>query len=93
LGTITSAAIHALGSEPIPKLVDARAAAGAGSAALADLLDGPCPIIDGGFEVAIRGRMTETDQHSPEIDNAFQTHFRQAPPASARSHVTIRNQY
>jgi len=52
LSTISAATIRALRHEAITQILDARATAGAGTAALADLLDRPGAIIDHGIQVA-----------------------------------------
>jgi hypothetical protein len=77
LGTIAGATIRALRREAIAQLVDTRATPGTGATALANLLDATSPIVDHGFQIAIGGGMTDADQHGGEIDNAFQTSFRQ----------------
>ncbi len=61
--TITAAAIRALGVEAISDLVDARAAARTGTAATADLLDRARAVIDDRIDIAVRGGVTEADQH------------------------------
>jgi hypothetical protein len=49
--------------EPIAQLVNASSTSGPGTAALADLLDGAGTVVDHRFEVAVRGRVADADQH------------------------------
>jgi len=49
--------------QPIPKLVDARATAGAGSALAPDLGDRARTVVDDRVDLAVRGRVTQADEH------------------------------
>lgn len=49
--------------EAIPQLLDTRAAAGPRTTALTDLLHRVCTIVDHRIEIAIRGGMTDANQH------------------------------
>jgi len=58
------------------KLAHAGAAAGARAAAPTDVLDRARTVVDDRVDVAIRGWVTEADDHG-EFDNAFQNRKRQ----------------
>jgi hypothetical protein len=49
--------------QPIPKLLDARAAAGSGAALAPDLVDRARALVDDRVDIAIRGRVTHADEH------------------------------
>lgn len=53
----------ALGVEPIPNLLDARAAAGTGAALAPDVSDRARAIVDRGIDVAVRGGVAQADEH------------------------------
>jgi hypothetical protein len=55
--------VGALRVKPISKLLDAGAAAGAGSALAPDLGDRARPFVDDRIDVAVRGRVTQADEH------------------------------
>src|SRR6185436_18919265 len=75
LRAIAAATARALGGEAVAQLLDTRAAAGAGSAALADLLDCASTIVDHGIQVAIRGRVAEANQHGLKLIMLFKPRF------------------
>lgn len=50
----------------------ARAAAGAGAADLADLVDGASAVIDGGLDVLVARDLAEADVHAVLFENNFQ---------------------
>jgi hypothetical protein len=85
LGTIAAATIRTLRYEAIAQLLDARAAAGAGTAALADLLERPGPVVDHGIQVALRGWVTDANQHSVELIMLFILHFVKADFEAGRA--------
>jgi DNA-binding transcriptional LysR family regulator len=53
----------ALGVQPIPKLLDARAAAGPGAALASDVGDRARSIVDRGIDIAIRGGVAQAHEH------------------------------
>src|SRR5687767_11187225 len=62
-GTIATAAIRALGEQAIAQLLDTGAAAGSGTATLADLFDRACAVVDDRVDIAIRSGMAHADDH------------------------------
>jgi hypothetical protein len=71
IGTIAGAGIRALGVEPIPELVDTGATAGAGTAATTDVLDRARAVVDDRVDVAIRGWVTQADEHDVKLIMLF----------------------
>jgi hypothetical protein len=55
--------MRALRVEPIPNLVDARAAAGTGAALASDVGDRARSVVDRGIDIAIGGGVAQADEH------------------------------
>jgi len=55
--------VGSLRVKPIPKLLDARAAAGSSSALAPDLGDRARTFVDDRVDIAVRGRVTQADEH------------------------------
>lgn len=66
-----------LGVEPIPNLLDARAAAGTGAALASDVGHRARSVVDRGIDIAIGGGMAQADEHRVDIDNGIQFQVRQ----------------
>jgi hypothetical protein len=77
--TVAGAAGRASLAQPIAQLLDARATAGPGTTAPADILDRARALVDDRVHVAIRGRVAEAHDHFLNLIMIIKSEFVKRP--------------